>query len=108
MSTYTPGTWTQREWSCHAKTTVIVEKPSGTQVIAECSLGPIAEREANAQLMAAAPELLEELKVTAQRYHENSYLWVHDEHENSKRFEECAAEECLRRQALIQKAEGAQ
>lgn len=69
MSAHTPGPWVARNWSCHAPTTVMCEvegKRGGApwpDVIAECSGN--GERfedgvvEANARLIAAAPDLLE-------------------------------------------------
>jgi hypothetical protein len=51
----TPGQWYAAAWSCHAKTTVVVDDPTvltGKRVIAEC------ETEEDARLTAAARELL--------------------------------------------------
>jgi len=51
---HTPGPWHQREWTCHAKTSVVVDDPSvltGVRVIAEC------ETEEDARLIAAAPTM---------------------------------------------------
>lgn len=59
MSTHTPGPWTVREWTCHAKTTVTVPNASyvtGVQVIADC------ESESDARLIAAAPDMLDALR----------------------------------------------
>lgn len=52
---HTPGQWHAAHWSIHAATTVLVDDESivtGKRVIAEC------ESEADARLIAAAPELL--------------------------------------------------
>lgn len=67
MSAHTPGPWSAIAWSCHAPTTVVacsteadgVERKSDkTHVIADCNLlFPDKEREANARLIAAAPEM---------------------------------------------------
>lgn len=61
MSGLTPGPWTAQEWSCHAPTTV----KAGDLVVAECSgHGRNAEESiADAQLIAAAPNLLEAAKI---------------------------------------------
>lgn len=53
---HTPGPWIQRKWRIHSKTTVTVNDNSfitGVRVIADC------DTEANACLIAAAPDLLE-------------------------------------------------
>lgn len=52
---HTPGPWRAEEWSCHARTTVLVDDASiitGKRVIAEC------ESEEDARLIAASPDLL--------------------------------------------------
>lgn len=58
-ATHTPGPWTARKWSCHAETTVTVDDldcVTGKRTIADC------ESEADAKLIAAAPELLSALR----------------------------------------------
>ena len=70
MSKHTPGPWHAREWNCHAKTTVGIGAPDGRGflAIAECSgMGhhpdiSSEQEDANAQLIAAAPDLLEALR----------------------------------------------
>ena len=55
MSAHTPAPWAAIKWSCHAKTTVVVDDPTvvtGKRVVAE------ADSEEDARLIAAAPELL--------------------------------------------------
>ncbi len=55
MSAHTPEPWAAIKWSCHAKTTVVVDDPTvvtGKRVVAE------AGSEEDARLIAAAPELL--------------------------------------------------
>lgn len=66
---HTPGPWQVRAWSSHASTTVGIEstdRPGWFDVVAECSgVGARFTREqedANARLIAAAPELLAALK----------------------------------------------
>lgn len=60
---HTPGPWAAREWSRHARTTVVVDDPTagvtGVRVIAEC------ETEADARLIAAAPAMLKALRRAA-------------------------------------------
>jgi hypothetical protein len=56
----TPGQWYAAAWSCHAKTTVVVDDPTaltGKHVIAEC------DTEENARLTATAHELLAALRL---------------------------------------------
>jgi hypothetical protein len=56
---HTPGAWYSREWNTHDKTTVLVDAPESflkVRQIAEC------EEEADALLIAAAPDLLRELQ----------------------------------------------
>lgn len=60
MSTHTPGPWKAIEWTCHAPTTVVAE---GGQVIADCGRVGIDASEANARLIAAAPEMLAALEL---------------------------------------------
>ena len=55
---HTPGPWFVQE-SDHADTGLLI-KPIPGQVVAECD--PVPEMEANARLIAAAPELLEALQ----------------------------------------------
>lgn len=67
VSPHTPGPWHAREWNCHAPTTVGVGADLRQfQPVAECSgLGSNFsnnEEEANARLIAAAPELLAALR----------------------------------------------
>ncbi|WP_448673381.1 hypothetical protein [Pseudoxanthomonas mexicana] len=55
MSAHTPEPWAAIKWSCHAKTTVVVDDPTVVtrkRVVAE------AGSEEDARLIAAAPELL--------------------------------------------------
>lgn len=61
MNKHTPGPWVAQAWLCHAKTSVLA---IGKTQVAECSgCGATAtEEEANARLIAAAPELLELLQ----------------------------------------------
>jgi len=65
---HTPAPWQVRAWSCHAPTTVGIEstdRPGWFDVVAECSgVGArfTREQDANARLIAAAPELLQALK----------------------------------------------
>jgi hypothetical protein len=65
MSNHTPGPWEAIEWSCHAPTTVVTEHLGHRILIAECSGGgrSAAESIDDARLIAAAPELLEALRV---------------------------------------------
>lgn len=52
---HTPGPWCVEEWSCHAKTSVLVDDPTvvtGKRRIAEC------ETEDDARAIAAVPELI--------------------------------------------------
>lgn len=63
MSGHTQGPWVAKNWTCHAPTTVMRSTiPGENQVIAECSgngtLFPQEMLEANARLIAAAPDLL--------------------------------------------------
>lgn len=57
---HTPGPWEAQKWHCHAATSV----RAGSVTIAECSgLGRLSKDcEADACLIAAAPDLLEALK----------------------------------------------
>ena len=55
---HTPGPWYVQE-SDHPNTGLLI-KPIPGQVVAECD--PVPEMQANARLIAAAPELLEALK----------------------------------------------
>ena len=65
---HTPGPWSAEEWTSRARTTVLapIEGVAGGIVIADC--GPSrsgycdSETEANARLIAAAPDMLEALK----------------------------------------------
>lgn len=69
MSAHTPGPWHAREWDFHAKTSVGINGgPLGFIHIAECGgmghypdISPEQE-DANAQLIAAAPEMLAALE----------------------------------------------
>lgn len=56
---HTPGQWQAVEWSCHRRTTVVVDDEdavTGKRVIAEC------ETEADARVIAAAPALLKAMQ----------------------------------------------
>ena len=57
---HTPGPWTAIEWTCHANTTVVTGEAEHRVVIADCfstSGYKDDEAEANARLIAAAPEM---------------------------------------------------
>jgi hypothetical protein len=65
---HTPGPWNAIQWSCHARTTVVAQvgdttetRLVGTLVVAECAGHGrnASESEADAALIAAAPELLD-------------------------------------------------
>lgn len=58
---HTPGPWKAIEWTCHSRTTVVTGY-GHEKIVADCAPGPVsgyldAEAEANAQLIAAAPDL---------------------------------------------------
>jgi hypothetical protein len=58
---HTPGPWKAIEWTCHSRTTVVTAY-GHEKVVTDCAPGPVsgyldAEAEANAQLIAAAPEM---------------------------------------------------
>jgi hypothetical protein len=59
----THGQWRAIEWTRHAATTVVVDDPTcvtGKRVIAECEI------EDDARLIAAAPDLLERVDISAE------------------------------------------
>jgi hypothetical protein len=68
MSAHTPGPWHARQWQCRAVTSVgrISDNALGFEQIAECSANgrqvSTEQEEADARLIAAAPELLEALE----------------------------------------------
>lgn len=70
MSGHTPGPWHAREWSCHGPTTVGIGDLSNFQLVAECSGSPFSDpvTDANASLIAAAPELLDAAKRLMEYY----------------------------------------
>lgn len=63
---FTPGPWAAIEWTCHARTTIVVDY-GHKKIVADCAPGPVsgyldAEAEGNARLIAAAPDLLNALQ----------------------------------------------
>ncbi len=63
---HTPGPWQAVAWMCHAPTTV----RAGNVTIAECGGQGrlVVDCEADARLIAAAPELLEQLRLMVQQF----------------------------------------
>jgi hypothetical protein len=61
-SSHTPGPWIAKEWTSHSRTTITTGY-GHEKVVADCAPGPVSgyldtEAEANAQLIASAPDLL--------------------------------------------------
>ena len=102
---HTPGPWKQIEWSCHARTTVVVDFEEGPAVIAECespSRYADNEAEANACLVAAAPDLLRELK----RICAEAESWHSMHHAQNLIACDSICKAIPKMQAAIRKAEG--
>ena len=72
MSKHTPGPWKAIEWATNARTTVVSDARVGRIVVAECSGQGRHTNEslADAQLIAAAPELLQEAKTVIAEFFE--------------------------------------
>lgn len=94
MSKFTPGTWEAKEWACHAATTVM----SGDIVVAECSGHGrnSVDSIADANLIAAAPEMYEALKKMR-----DSYL-----HDRSEDFQDRISDFMVAASLALAKADG--
>jgi len=70
MKPHTPGPWKAIEWATNARTTVVSDARVGRIVVAECSGQGRHTNEslADAQLIAAAPELLDALQAAQQEF----------------------------------------
>lgn len=99
MSKHTPGPWMLAD----DKTRVITNESVPDAEIADCESGfycskNISECEANARLIAAAPEMLEALKAAEKRLHA---LWQAD----PNNYPQCEPGECAMIRYAINKAE---
>lgn len=68
-ATFTPGPWRSVAWNNHAATTIVADNGPIRVVIAECSGNGqyCDDRLADAQLIAAAPDLLRALRLLLDR-----------------------------------------
>jgi len=120
---YTPEQLFARPWLNHSATTVGFVADDGQFIpLADCSIGPHAssDYEPFANLVAAAPELLAELKKTVENAEQSAFeIWlvqarpsgaveeVQDQWERSSDFDDFCAEWETQRAAIAKAAGGA-